>query len=81
MGQYGSLGCVIALGWLAAACSSMPADGPLLADVVDRASAPTNSVNLDYVLVEVTDPILNALASRPFESLSIPSGLAARLRR
>ena len=75
MGQYGTLGCVIALGWLAAACSSMPADGPLLADVVDRASAPTNSVNLDYVLVDVTDPILNALASRPFKSLQHTFGI------
>ena len=75
MGKVQTLACVIGLAWLAAGCTSMPADGPLLADVVDRASAPTNSVNIDYVLVEVTDPVLNALALRPFESLRYSFGI------
>jgi polysaccharide export outer membrane protein len=60
---------------LIAACSSMPADGPLLSAVVDRAESPTNSVNFDYVLIDVTDPVLHALASRPSESLLHTFGL------
>jgi polysaccharide export outer membrane protein len=75
MGQHRTLACVIGLAWLTAACQSMPADGPLLAAVVDRADAPTNSVNLDYLLIEVTDPVLSALALRPFESLQQTFGI------
>jgi polysaccharide export outer membrane protein len=75
MARRRSLACVVGLSWLTAACSSMPADGPLLGAIVDRADAPTNSVNLDYVLIEVTDPVLNTLASRPVESLRYTFGI------
>ena len=75
MVQHRALGCLVGLSMLIAACSSMPADGPLLSAVVDRAESPTNSVNLDYVLIDVTDPVLHALASRPSESLLHTFGL------
>jgi polysaccharide biosynthesis/export protein len=43
--------------------------------IVDRAGDPASSVDFDYVLVEVTRPVLNALASRPTESLAASFGI------
>jgi len=69
------LGCAVGLSLLTAACSSMPAAGPLSSAIVDRASNPASSVDFDYVLIEVTQPILNTLALRPMESLVASFGI------
>jgi polysaccharide biosynthesis/export protein len=69
------LGCVVGLSMLTAACSSMPAAGPMASDIVDRASNPASSVDFDYMLIEVTEPILNTLALRPVESLAASFGI------
>jgi polysaccharide biosynthesis/export protein len=69
------LGCVVGLSLLTAACSSMPSAGPMASAVVDRASDPASSVDFDYVLIDVTRPVLNTLAQRPIESLAASFGI------
>jgi polysaccharide export outer membrane protein len=69
------LGCVVGLSLLTAACSSMPAAGPMSSEIVDRASNPASTVDFDYMLIEVTEPILNTLSLRPIESLASSFGV------
>lgn len=75
MDGRGALGCVIGLSLLAAACSQLPAAGPTAEAIIDRASNPDTTVNFDYVLIDVTDPVINALALRPRVSLASSFGV------
>jgi polysaccharide export outer membrane protein len=67
--------CALTLALLTAACSHLPAAGPTSQAIVDRAESPDNTVNFDYLLIDVTDPVVNALALRPIESLAKSFGV------
>ena len=66
MGKARVSGWAVTLALLTAACSSqLPASGPTSEAILDRANSPDASVNFNYVLIDVTDPVINALATRP----------------
>jgi len=75
MGECRTVGCVVAFAFLTVACSQLPAAGPSAHAILDRASSPDNTVNLNYVLIDVTDPVINVLLGRPKISLASTFGV------
>ena len=76
MGKARVSGWAVTLALLTAACSSqLPASGPTSEAILDRANSPDASVNFNYVLIDVTDPVINALATRPTQSLEKTFGI------
>jgi polysaccharide biosynthesis/export protein len=75
MGNRRHVGCALALALLSGACSQLPGSGPTSQAILDRASSPDTSVNFNYVLIDVTDPVLNALSLHPAASLASTFGI------